>query len=92
MEKTDVTLDDPIVLDGLTIVPVVSLSLNGWHLDNVTTVCGVKNPVAFLVISPAQRRAFRVSGEEVSTDQLIEELPGLEEILGRMGGPCYKTP
>jgi hypothetical protein len=86
MEKTDVTLDDPIVLGGLTIVPVVSLSLNGWHLDNVTTVCGVKNPVAFLVISPAQRRAFRVSGEEVSTDQLIEELPGLEEIVGRIGG------
>ncbi|MDH3600702.1 MAG: hypothetical protein OEU26_13800 [Candidatus Tectomicrobia bacterium] len=83
MEKTEVTIDDPIVLDGLTIIPVVSLSLNGWHLDHFTTVCGVKNLVAFLLISPAERKAYRASGEELSTDQLIEELPDLKEILER---------
>lgn len=83
MEKTEVTIEDPIVLDGLMIIPVVSLSLNGWHLDYFTTVCGIKNLVAFLVISPAERIAYRASGEEVSTDQLIEELPDLKEILER---------
>ena len=83
MEKTEVTIDDPIVRDGLTIIPVVSLSLSCWHLDNFTTVCGVKNLVAFLVISPVERRGYRASGEEISIDQLIEELPGLTEILER---------
>ena len=83
MEKKEVAIDDPIVLDGLTIIPVVSLSLNCWHLDNFTTVCGIKNLVAFLTVSPAERKAYGASGEEVSTDQLIEELPGLKEILER---------
>jgi hypothetical protein len=83
MEKTDVTIDDPIVLDRLTIIPVVSLSLNCWHFDNFTSACGVKNLVAFLVISPTERRADGASGEEVSTNQFIEELPGLKEILER---------
>ena len=83
MEKTEVTIDDPIVLDGLTIIPVVSLSLNCGHFDNFTSVCGVKNLVAFLVISPTERRAYGASGEEVSTNELIEEIPGLKEILER---------
>jgi uncharacterized spore protein YtfJ len=80
MEKTKVTIDDPIVLDGLTIIPVVRLSLKCWHLANFTTACGVKQPVAFLVISPTERRAYGVAGEDVAIDQLIEALPGLEEI------------
>jgi hypothetical protein len=83
MEKTEVTIDDPIVLDRLTIIPAVSLSLSCWHLDNFTTVCGVKNLVAFLMVSPAERRAYWSSGEEMSTGQLIEEIPGLKEILER---------
>jgi len=61
MEKTEITINDPIVLDGLTIIPVVSLSLNCWHFDNFTSVCGVKNLMAFLVISPAERRAYGAS-------------------------------
>ena len=79
MEKIEVTVDDPIVLDGLTIIPVVSLSLNGWHLDNFTTVFAVKKPVAFLMMTPTERKAYGVSGEEVSIDQLIEDLPGLKK-------------
>ena len=34
--------------------------------------------------SPLSKRAFRVTGEEVSVDQLIQELPGIKEVLKRV--------
>jgi hypothetical protein len=83
MEKTEVTMDQPIVLVGVTIIPIVSISLHCWYLDNLATVRGVKKPVAFLVISHTGRIIYGISGEEISVDQVIEKFPGIKEQLAR---------
>lgn len=81
METTDIRVDDPIVLGGLTLIPVVEMSRHCWQLDSVTSVCGVKTPIAVIIVSPTCKSAYRTSGEDVSIDELIEEVPVLTEIL-----------
>ena len=83
MEKIEVTIDKPLVLGGITIIPIVSMSLHCWYLDNLVTVCGAKKPLAFLVISHTGRIIYGTSGEEISIDQLIERFPGIKEQLAR---------
>lgn len=78
MEKEEVTVGNPVAIDGLTLVPVVRVSLNSWHADGSTSFFGVKQPVAVIVLSMTARRAFRITGEEVTIDQLVQEFPGID--------------
>jgi len=83
MEKKEVAINNPIAVAGLTIIPVVHVSLNYWLHNGGASFFGVKQPDAVIVVSPAEKRAFRITGEEVSIDQLVEEATDIKEILER---------
>ena len=84
MEKKEVAINNPIAVAGLTIIPLVHVSVNYWPHNGGASFFGVKEPVAVIVVSPAAKRAFRLTGEEVSIDQLVEEASELKEILERL--------
>ena len=84
MEKKEVAINNTIAIAGLTIIPVVHVSLNYWLHNSGASFFGIKEPVAVIVVSPAAKRAFRLTGEEVSIDQLVEEASELKEILERL--------
>ena len=84
MEKKEVTINNPIAIAGLTIIPVVHVSLNCWLHNGGGSFFGIKEPFAVIVVSPAAKRAFRITGEEVSIGQLVEEASQLREILERL--------
>ena len=85
MEKKEITINNTIAIAGLTIIPVVQVSVNNWQYNNGASFFGVKEPVAIIMISEAGKRAFRLTGEEVSIEQLSEETSELkEEILQRL--------
>lgn len=81
MEKKRVTIDNPVAVAGVTLIPVAKVSLNYWHGDGGISFFGVKQPVDVVVVSPSAKRAFRITGEEVPLDQLIQEAPGIKEIV-----------
>ena len=81
MEKKEVVVESPVAVAGFTIIPVIQLLRNYWHAKGVTSFLGAKEPTAVIVVSPTAKRAFRLTGEEVSIDQLVQEVPGIEEIL-----------
>ena len=81
MEKKEVAVDNPLTVAGLTIIPVVQVVVNYWQAKGSTLFFGLKQPVAVIVVSPSAKRGFRISGEEIPIDQLVEEAPGLKEIL-----------
>ena len=81
MEKEGIKTEAPYTVAGVTLIPIVKTQLNYRQGKKRLSYFGVKQPVAVLVISPQDKRAFRISGEEVSLDQLIEEVPELKEIL-----------
>ncbi len=83
MEKKEVAIKNTIAITGLTIIPVVQVSLNYWLHNGGASFFGVKQPVAVIVVSQAEKRAFRITGEEVSIDQLVEEATDIKEILER---------
>ena len=81
MEGKEVAFDNPIGIAGLTIIPIVHVSLNYWSHNGGASFFSVKQPVAVIVVSPAAKRAFWITGEEVSIDQLVQEASDIKEIL-----------
>ena len=81
MEKKEVEIGNPMTIGGVTLIPVIELSLNYWHVGGRFSCFGIIQPVSVVVVSSSGKRAFRASGEEVSLDQLIQETPGIKEVL-----------
>ncbi len=81
MEKEEIRIEAPVTVAGLTLIPVVKASLNCWHRKGRLSLFGTKQPVSVVVVSPKAKRAFQITGEEVSLDQLMKEVPGIKEIL-----------
>jgi len=84
MEEKEVVIDNPVVIGEVTLVPIARVLVNYWHGKVGTSFFSVKQPVAVVVVSPSAKRAFRVTGEEVSIDQLVAEFPTIEEALERL--------
>jgi uncharacterized spore protein YtfJ len=84
MEKQEVGIDNPVEVAGVTLLPVVKVSLNYWHAKGGISFFGVKQAVAVVVVHPTAKRAFRVTGEEVTLDQLMQEFPSTKETLERL--------
>ncbi|MFC1965119.1 hypothetical protein ACFLWG_03875 [Chloroflexota bacterium] len=81
MDTKEIVIDNPVTVAGITLIPVAKVSLSHWHGNRGTSFFGFKQPIGVVVVSPSARRAFRITGEKVSLDQFIQEVPGIKEIL-----------
>ena len=84
MEEKEVVIDNPVVIGEVTLVPIARVLVNYWHGKGGISFFSVKQPVAVIMVSPAMKRAFRVTGEEAPIDQLVAEFPAIEEVLQRL--------
>jgi len=81
MEKKEVVIENPVVVAGITLVPVTQFSLNYYYGKHRLSCFGMKQPVGVVVVSPSTKRVFRITGEEISLEELITEAPGIKEVL-----------
>lgn len=81
MEKKEVAIGSPMAIAGITLIPTTEVRLNYWQGKGGISFFGVKQPVSIVVISSLEKKAFKVSGEEVSLDELIQEVPKIKELL-----------
>jgi len=81
MEKKEVETGNPVTIAGITLIPVTEISVHSWQRKGSISFFGVKQPLSVVVISPSEKKAFRVSGEEVPLDELIQEVPGVKKFL-----------
>lgn len=81
MEKKKVTILGPVTIAGITLTLVTRLSLNCQPIGTSIFFSGFKQPVSIVVASPITKKAFDTTGEEISLNQLVQEAPGLAEIL-----------
>lgn len=81
MEKKEVVIDNPVVIAGVTLLPLARVSMNYWHSNGGISFFGSKQPVSLVVVTPSGKRAFRITGEEISLEQLVRDFPGLKEKL-----------
>lgn len=66
---------------GVTVIPVTKVSLNWQRCGGGMSLFGLKQPVSVVVASPSQKRAFRITGEEVPLEQLIQEVPAVKDVV-----------
>jgi uncharacterized spore protein YtfJ len=83
MQRKTVTIGKPVAVAGVTLIPVTKLSLNCQHIGGSISLFGIRQPVSIIVAAPSTSKAFRITGEEVSLDQLIQEVPSIAEALER---------
>jgi len=84
MEKKEVEISNPVTIAGVTLIPVTKVSINYWRSKRGVSFFSIKQPLNVIVVSPSGKKAFRITGEEVSLDQLTQEVPGIQEILAGM--------
>jgi uncharacterized spore protein YtfJ len=84
MEKEETIIDSPVAVGGVTLIPIAKISLDYESINRAGFFFGMKWPVAIVVISVSGKRAFRMTGEEVSVQELVQELPGVKETLEGM--------
>ena len=79
MENKEVRIDNPVTVAGITLIPVVQVSQNYWYSDSVISFFGIKQPISVVMVSPSVKKAFRVTGEEVSLDSSYRKYPVLKK-------------
>ena len=79
--KKEVVVDNPVAVAGVTLIPVTRVSLNCQGGSFGISFFGAKRPVSVVIASPSAKRAFRITGEEISLDQLIQEVPSIRELV-----------
>ena len=83
-KKEEVVIETPVTAGGVTLIPLARVSLNCWHGNRGVSYFGVKQPTDVVVVYPSGKRAFRITGEEVSLDRLIQEVPDIKEALAEI--------
>ena len=83
MEKKKVTIVGPVAIAGMSLILVTRLSLHCQPVRGGILFSGIKQPVSIVVASPSAKKAFDITGEAISLDQLIQEAPSLAEVLER---------
>ena len=81
VEKKEIRIETPFTVAGVTLFPISKVTLSYWRRERSFSCSGVKELHSVVVVSPQDRKAFRMDGEKVTLDKLVEEVPGLAEIL-----------
>ena len=81
MEQKEIEIGTPIVVAGITLIPVSKVSVNYWHANGAVSSLGVKQPVGVVVASLSGKRAYRITGKEIPLDQFVQEVPEIKEVL-----------
>ena len=81
MEKQKVTAGKHIILDQVTLVPVLRTTVCGYNGKHGITGFGSKEVIGVVVVSPAGIRAIDISGEEVPVKEYLRLMPDLAEVL-----------
>ncbi len=75
MEKKEVTLVTPTTIGSITVIPLVKLTVNGWEGKYGLGLYGSIQPEIIVINTPSDKKALRITGEEVPLDQMVEEFP-----------------
>ena len=60
-----------LTIAGVTLLPVIQTTSNHWQCDNLLSFWGNKEPIGIVVQTQSARLAFRITGEEVSVEELV---------------------
>ena len=80
MEKEEIVIEEPIIVDEHTFVPITRKSVHYHNNKEGNIFIGIKHPLAVLVTTGSQKVLHMIE-DDYSMEQLIEELPELKSLL-----------
>jgi hypothetical protein len=78
MEKKKRVIGSALSVAGVKLITINEVYLNHWRRGKAFSIIGFKAPLSVVVVTPAEKKAFRMDGEEVSLEELKLEVPDLE--------------
>jgi len=82
MEKKELTVEGPITVGCVKVYVAAETRITCDGNEDGLVCSGTKTPTHIVVVSDSEKRAFTAGGEEITMERLIEEVPGMEELLG----------
>lgn len=79
--EKEIAVEEPVYVAGTTVIPVVMTTLCYQRVNGTVSFIALKQPSNIVVITSTTRKALRISGEEISLEQLILEVPALKDKL-----------
>jgi hypothetical protein len=75
MENIVVSSEQPLELGNFRVIPLVRRSVVSLDLKGTVTFHATKEPVFLIIDFGESKRAYRITGEEISFETLVEEYP-----------------
>ena len=73
--------DEPLRVGELSLIPVAEVHSLSMVLGERAAFAGTKRAKAVVAVGPGGAVALGVGGEKVSLDELLDEVPGLKELI-----------
>jgi uncharacterized spore protein YtfJ len=89
MEKKEVTIINPVTVAGVTIIPVSKVTISHWQGKRGIAFYGSAQPDSVIIVTASAKRAFHITGEEITFDQLARETPDIRETLEEIQSGSY---
>lgn len=81
METEEIRVGQKITVGEITLLPIIRTSVTCRNVNRGIVCSGSKNLVGIVAISPKEKRAINIDGEEVPVHQYMEQVPELKELL-----------
>ena len=86
MSQPHLQADDPLLVGEMTLIPVAEVFSFSMVRGERASFAASKRPKAVVALGPWGVVALDVEGEEVSLEELADEVPGLRELVARNVG------
>ena len=81
METEEIRVGQHITVGEITLLPIIRTSVTCRNVNRGIVCLGSKSMVGIVVVSPEEKRAISINGEEVPVHQYMEQVPELKELL-----------
>lgn len=81
MEKREIKIDTALNIHGLTLIPVIEISLQHRYYNNFLSCYYSRSPVIVLIVTAQTAKALHISGKELPLKELCRLVPEIAEIV-----------
>ncbi len=83
MEEEKIIADSPVSIGEIKLIPIVNILTHCWIKKGRAAYSVVKKPLAVVIVSQTEKKAFDMNGQVLSVDELAEDITGLKELLSK---------
>lgn len=85
MRSSQLVTDNPLIISGRKIIPITRIVRYHLSKKNKQLMILLKVPIAVIITTTTmEKQIYRISGESITWEQLIEDFPEVSELLNNL--------